>query len=67
MCEIRYLDSLRVSGVIQTRGHLMKLARSFCRTGQPVWKWCYYCLEQPAYPIACSPSLACFKKNWNNV
>ena len=31
-CEIGNLDSLCVSGITQTRGHPMKLTRSFCRT-----------------------------------
>jgi len=34
MCDIRNLDSRPVSGVTQTRGHPIKLARSFCRISQ---------------------------------
>jgi len=61
-CDIGNLDSLHVSKVSQTRGHTMKLARSFCRTGQllhsfencviTVWKF-----SMPIH-ITCSPSLA---------
>jgi len=65
MCEIGNLDSLRISEVTQTRGHSMKLARSFCRTGQLLHSFEYRVItvwnSLPSH-IACSPSLVSFKK-----
>jgi len=66
VCEIGNLDSFRISKVTQTRGHSMKLARSFCRTGQLLHSFEYRVTtvwnSLPSH-IACSPSLASYKKN----